>query len=64
MSASGFPGKRDEANRLLAEPVEDGGVSGIGLGGELRRRLVVVLFPPVDRDLGFGDLGLRIIRHN
>src|SRR5207245_6519885 len=39
---------------LLLEPVENSRVAGIGLANEFRGRDEVLLFSPVDRDLGFG----------
>src|SRR5438132_6888748 len=41
---------------LFLESFEDGRVAGIGLADELRRRVEVLLFSPVDGDLSLGDL--------
>ncbi len=41
---------------VLGELFEDRRIGAVGLSHESWRRLVVVLFPPVNRDLGFGYL--------
>jgi hypothetical protein len=48
---------------LLAEPLEDRPIGRVGLNDERRRRLVVLLLPPVHGDLRLGDLRLLYIRH-
>jgi hypothetical protein len=48
---------------LFCEPLEDGGVVGVGLADEPGRWVEVLLFLPVDCDLGLGNLDLGRCLH-